>query len=262
MLKYCPARLHWKLPWRIWKRQVAKTVRQEVSDGKSFKDLASTDLDLQCQTWTYLKHLKTKREQWDQHWPVWIILRYTSHSVQVEREAVAGHWRRWRGPLNCESNASPAWAALFGEDPQRGGGPQPWPSMRRTLVGNLSYLKVGYEVVLCEFNWTHHGLRDLYKREEWKMRWVLGLGCFRQRFTSKQKVTPQINLDHAREEERSEECSFGNPNRAVRSFGNQYRAVRRKCYQRFQARRHLVSTNFRRTVKMVQWCLFHIREVE
>eukprot|EP00434_Breviolum_minutum_P018343 symbB.v1.2.016184.t1/scaffold1227.1/size245474/11 len=35
---------------------------------------------------------------------------------EVEREAVAGHWRRWRGPLNCESNASPAWAALFGEE--------------------------------------------------------------------------------------------------------------------------------------------------
>ena len=54
MLKYCPARLHWKLPWPIWKRQVARTVQQEVSDGKGFRDLASTDVDLQCQTWTYL----------------------------------------------------------------------------------------------------------------------------------------------------------------------------------------------------------------
>ena len=171
MLKYCPARLHWKLPWPIWKRQVARTVQQEVSDGKGFKDLASTDVDLQCQTWTYLGWRESSEINTGQS----DILRYTSHSVQVDREAVAGHWRRWRGPLNCESNASPAWAALFGEDPQHGGGPQPWHSMRCSLVGSPSYLKVGYEML---------------KREECKMR----LYSFRQ-LQFKQKVTPQINRD-------------------------------------------------------------------
>lgn len=35
---------------------------------------------------------------------------------EVDREAVARHWHLWRGPVNCENHASPAWAALFGDE--------------------------------------------------------------------------------------------------------------------------------------------------